>query len=140
VPAVPAWLIEPLWVQFEALLPKRPTYHPDHPLGCHKPRIRDQIVFDKLVQVLVFGCSYQKIADTTCSATAIRERRDEWIALGIFTELERIVLDAYDRIIGLELADVAVDGCITKAAGGGEVAGRSPVDRGNTGHETLHAG
>ena len=90
--------------------PKRPTYHPDHPLGCHKPRIKDRIIFDKLVQVLVLGCSYQKIADTTCSATAIRDRRDEWIALGIFAQLERIVLDAYDRIVGLELADVAVDG------------------------------
>jgi hypothetical protein len=34
-------------------------------------------------------------------------------------------LDNYDRIIGLELEDVAVDGCITKAPGGGEVAGKS---------------
>jgi transposase len=133
VPAVPAWLIEPLWVQFEALLPKRVTYHPDHPLGCHKRRINDRIVFDKLVGVLVFGCSYEKIADTTCSATAIRNRRDEWIRLGVFAELERIVLGAYDRIVGLELEDVAVDGCITKAPGGGEVAGRCPVDRGKQG-------
>jgi hypothetical protein len=33
------------------------------------------------------------------------------------------------RMIGLNLADLAVDGCITKAPCGGEVAGRSPVDR-----------
>jgi hypothetical protein len=26
-----------------------------------------------------------------------------------------LVLEVYDRIIGLEVADVAVDGCITKA-------------------------
>jgi hypothetical protein len=44
--------------------------------------------------------------------------------------LERIARDAYDRMIGLSLADLAVDGCITKAPCGGEVAGRSPVDRG----------
>jgi IS5 family transposase len=31
------------------------------------------------------------------------------------------------------LDDLAVDGCITKAPGGGEVAGRSPVDRGKQG-------
>ncbi|CAA9542702.1 MAG: Putative transposase [uncultured Thermomicrobiales bacterium] len=36
-------------------------------------------------------------------------------------------------MIGLELDDVAVDGCITKAPGGGEAAGRSPVDRGKQG-------
>jgi hypothetical protein len=32
-------------------------------------------VFDKLVQVLVFGCGYRKIADAACSATTIRDRR-----------------------------------------------------------------
>jgi hypothetical protein len=108
-----------------SLVASRPTYHPDHPLGCHKPCIRDRIVFDRLVQVLVFGCSYEKIADASCSATAIRDRRDEWIRLGVFAELERIVVDNYDRIIGLELEELAVDGCITKAPGGGQVAGRS---------------
>jgi transposase len=139
VPAVPACFIEPLWAQFEALLPQRPTYHPDHPLGCHKPRIRTRIIFDKLIQILVFGCSYQKITDTTCSATAIRDRRDEWIRLGVFAQLERSILENYDRIIGLQLEDVAVDGCITKTPGGGEIAGRSPVDRGKQGmkHSTL---
>src|SRR4051794_2609907 len=36
----------------------------------------------------------------------------------------------YDKMIGLDLADLAVDGCTTKAPCGGECAGRSPVDRG----------
>jgi transposase len=36
-------------------------------------------------------------------------------------------------VIGLDLEDLAVDGCITKAPCGGEVAGRSPVDRGKQG-------
>jgi Transposase DDE domain len=43
--------------------------------------------------------------------------------------LREISLDAYDRLIGLELAHLAVDGYITKAPCGGEKAGRSPVDR-----------
>jgi hypothetical protein len=50
-------------------------YDPAHPLGCHQQRINDRIVFDKLIQVLRFGCSYQGIADSTCSATTLRERR-----------------------------------------------------------------
>ncbi len=33
----------------------------------------------------------------------------------------------------LALEELAVDGCITKAPGGGECAGRSPVDRGKQG-------
>jgi transposase len=84
VPALPSWLTDPLRDQFAALLPVRPTFDPDHPLGCHRARISDRIVFDKLLQLLRFGCSYQAIADTTCSATTIRNRRDEWIRLGVF--------------------------------------------------------
>ncbi|WP_188197784.1 IS5 family transposase [Nonomuraea sp. SYSU D8015] len=129
MPVLPSWLAEPLWVQFEALLPERPVYDPIHPLGCHRRRLPDRIVFDKLLQVLRFGCSYEAIADSASSATTIRSRRDEWIALGIFAQFKQIALDAYDRIVGLLLEDLAVDGCITKAPGGGELAGPSPVDR-----------
>jgi len=133
VPALSSWLTEPLWDQFATLLPVRPVYDPAHPLGCHRRRVSDRIVFDKLLQVLRFGCSYQAIADSTCSATTIRGRRDEWIRLGAFAQLREIVLNAYDRIVGLVLEQIAIDGSITKAPGGGEAAGRSPVDRGKRG-------
>ncbi|WP_219413788.1 IS5 family transposase [Pseudonocardia nigra] len=129
MPALPSWLIEPLWDQFAALLPAREEFVATHPWGCHRRRIADRIVFDKLIQVLRFGCSYEAIADTTCSATTMRTRRDEWIALGVFASLVEIARDAYDRMVGLVLEEVSVDGCITKAPGGGEVAGPSPVDR-----------
>ena len=130
MPALPPYLSEPIWEQFKALLPEREV---DHPLGCHRSRIPDRVVFEKLVQVLVFGCAYHRIADESCSATTLRERRDEWIEIGAMDALREIVLQAYDRYIGLELSDVAVDGCITKAPCGGEQAGRSPVDRGKQG-------
>ncbi len=47
--------------------------------------------------------------------------------------LEELALASYDRVVGLESADVAVDCCITKAPCGGEKAGKSPVDRGKRG-------
>lgn len=130
MPAVPSSIIDPIWEQFCDLLPTRKVVHP---LGCHRPRVPDRVVFDKLVQVLVFGCAYCKIADASCSATTLRRRRDEWIDEGIMESLRRIVLDSYDRMIGLDLFDVAVDGCITKAPCGGQKAGKSPVDRGKQG-------
>lgn len=130
MPAIPSCIIEPIWQQFCDLLPDRKV---DHPLGCHHPRIPDRVVFDKLVQVLVFGCAYNRIADKTCSATTLRRRRDEWIGCGVIESLRRIALDAYDRMIGLDLSDIAVDGCITKAPCGGQKAGKSPVDRGKQG-------
>ena len=131
MPAISPYIIDPIWEQFEALLPERNVV--DHPLGCHNPRIPDKVVFEKLAQVLVFGCAYERIADQGCSATTLRRRRDEWIASGVMEKLQQIVLDAYDRMIGLDLSDVSVDGCITKAPCGGQKAGRSPVDRGKQG-------
>lgn len=131
MPAIASSIIEPIWQQFAELLPAREEV--PHPLGCHKPRIPEKVVFDKLVQVLVFGCAYERIADGSCSATTLRRRRDEWIASGVMEKLQEIVLDAYDWMIGLDLSDVAVDCCITKAPCGGEKAGRSPVDRGKQG-------
>jgi transposase len=95
--------------------------------------VPDRVVFDKLIQVLVLGAAYVKIADSSCSATTIRRRRNEWIDAGVFTRLEQICLDSFDKMIGLDLANLSVDGCIVKAPCGGEAAGRSPVDRGKQG-------
>jgi len=126
VPALPSSILEPLWVQVSALLP---AHQDTHPLGCHRPRIADRVVFDKLIQVLVFGCGYRRIADHTCSATTLRRRRDEWIATGLAEQLHLLVLAAYERLFALELEHLAVDGCTTKAPCGGQTAGPSPVDR-----------
>ena len=53
----------------------------------------------------------------------------QWAGWGLARGLHAAALRAYDQIIGLELGDVAVDGCLTKAPCGGERAGPSPVDR-----------
>jgi transposase len=126
VPALPSSILEPLWVQIAALLP---THQVHHPLGCHRPRIADRVVFDKLIQILVFGCGYRRMADHTCSATTLRRRRDEWVSAGVAEQLRLLVLGSYDRLLGLELTHLAVDGCTTKAPCGGQTAGPSPVDR-----------
>jgi transposase len=120
MPVLPSCVTEPLWDQFAALLPDRVD---PHPLGCHRRRITDRIVFDKLVCVLVFGGGYERIADTTCSDRTLR-RRDEWMALGVMQQLWHLALAAYDGMIGLELSDLAIDSCITKAPA---AAARSPA-------------
>ena len=91
MPALPPYIIEPIWEQFEALLPEHEI---DHPLGCHRRRIPDRVVFEKLVQILVFGCAYEKIADDSCSESTLRRRRDEWIELGLVGALRRAALEA----------------------------------------------
>jgi hypothetical protein len=129
VPAVPSCLLEPIWVEFCALLGERPGFDPSHPLGCHRRRVPDRVVSEHVVAALVHGSGYERIATPGCSDRTIRRRLKAWAALGIGEQVHALALRAYDQMIGLDLADVAVDGCITKAPSGGERAGPSPVDR-----------
>ncbi|MCI2424398.1 IS5 family transposase, partial [Saccharopolyspora sp. K220] len=129
MPVLPSSLIEPIWVQFAALLPDRPEFDPRHPLGCHRRRIPDRVVFEHVIDALIHGCGYERIATKRCSDRTIRRRLAEWAERGIATTLHALCLAAFDKMIGLELGEISADGCITKAPCGGEKAGPSPVDR-----------
>ena len=131
--AVPSCLIEPIWSQFAALLPECPVVAPTHPLGCHRRRVPDRVVFEHVVLSLVHGSGYERIASPGCSDRTIRRRVHEWAVAGLADVLHTLALQQYDRVIGLDFADLSADGCLTKAPGGGEKAGRSPVDRGKQG-------
>lgn len=121
-----------VWTAIEAHLPPRP---PDtHPLGCHRPRIGDRDCFRGILVRLVTGCSWDVAARlTTAGETTLRNRRTQWLAAGVFDKLLEEALAAYDRIIGLDLSDVAVDGSLHKAPCGGEGTGPNPTDRAKTG-------
>lgn len=58
MPVLPVCLFEPVWQQFEVLLPDHPVVAPSHPLGCHRPRIPDRMVFEQVVSALVHGSGY----------------------------------------------------------------------------------
>jgi transposase len=133
VPVLPACLFEPLWVQFSALLPEHPLVSPTHPLRCHRPRIPDRVIFEHVIAALVHGSGYERIASPGCSDRTIRRRLHQWAAAGLAEQVQTLALQAYDHMIGLDLDELAVDGCLTKSPGGGEAAGRSPVDRGKQG-------
>jgi hypothetical protein len=134
VPAVPSCLLEPIWVEFHALLNEArggepPAFDPGHPWGCHRRRVPDRVVFEHVIDALVHGSGYERIASEGCSDRTIRRRVKVWARLGLAERLHAVALAAYDLIVGMELSDVSVDGCITKAPCGGEKAGPSPVDR-----------
>lgn len=116
MPVVPSLVITPIREEFLASLPQRV---PAHPLGGHRQRIPDEVVFDKLIEVLVSRMGYERVADTTCSATTLRRRRDEWIAAGAGETLRLAALAAYDRMVGLGLERLSADGCQNKAPSGG---------------------
>jgi len=51
----------------------------------------------------------------------------------LFDALVDEAISSYDRIIGLVLDDVSVDGSLHKSPGGGEGTGKNPTDRGKLG-------
>jgi hypothetical protein len=133
VPALPVCLLEPLWVQFSALLPDVPVVAASHPLGCHRRRVPDRLVFEHVIAALVHGSGYERVASPGCSDRTIRRRLRQWAAANLTEQVHTLALAAYEQMIGLDLEELAVDGCMTKAPNGCEVAGRSPVDRGKQG-------
>ena len=92
--------------------------------------------FVGIVTRLVTGCSWvtaERLLGGRVSDTTLRARRDEWIEAGVFDALGTEAIAAYDRIVGLDRMDVAIDGSQHKAPCGGEGTGRNPTDRGKRG-------
>lgn len=126
-------VIDVLWSAIEPLIPSPPQ---THPLGCHRPRVSDRLCFRAFLIRLVTGASWvdlEAILDHQVSDTTLRARRDEWVTAGVFQRLEAEVRAAYDRIIGFDLSEVALDGSLHKAPYGGEGTGPNPTDRAKLG-------
>jgi transposase len=126
-------VVDAIWATIEPLLPV-PDDH--HPLGCHRQRVPDRLCFRGILIRLVTGASWvdiEAILDHQVSDTTLRTRRDEWIDAGVFDQLRDEATAAFDRIIGLDLEEVALDGSLHKAPYGGEGTGPNPTDRAKLG-------
>jgi hypothetical protein len=84
-------------------------------LGCHRLRIPARLVFEHVLAALVHGSGYERVATASCSDRTIRRRLHDWAAAGLAEALHTLVVQQYDRMIGLDLDDRSVDGCISKA-------------------------
>lgn len=125
-------VVDAIWQSFAGYLPER--VEPAHPLGCHRPRISDRDCFEAILFRLVTGCSWDVAGRLGKGGeTTLRRRRDEWVAIGAFSHLVEEAIHAFDKVIGLDLSEVSVDGSLHKAPMGGEGTGPNPTDRGKTG-------
>jgi transposase len=123
---IPDWL----WVEIESLLPARPA----HPLGCHNPRVPDRDAMNAILFVHRTGCQWNALNGTgICSSSSAHRRFQEWEQAGVFAELWRRGLVAYDERHGIEWEWLAMDGAITKAPLGGGNTGPNPTDRAKKG-------
>ena len=129
--------------QPRALLQKELVGHgrAGQPLGCHRPEGIESARFRGLLIRLVTGSSWVDIeADPRTPGLGhhpARARRDEWIAAGVFEMLKTEALAALDRIIGLDLDYVALDGSPVRCAMWWRGTGPNPTDRAADGSGPL---
>lgn len=131
--ALEAEVVDVIWQAVEPLLPVAVECHP---LGCHRPKVSDRLCFWGILIRLVTGSSWvdiEAILEHRVSDTTLRARRDEWIAAGVFDRLKGQAIAAFDRIVGLDLSEVSLDGSLHKAPYGGEGTGPNPTDRAKLG-------
>ena len=123
-------------IVWQAVEPLVPVPVDTHPLGRHRRRKSNHDCFEVMLVRLVTGCSWEdaeRLCGNAVSDTTVRSRRDEWIAAGVFDAIAEEALRAYDKVIGLLLDDVAVDGSLHKSPCGGEGTGKNPTDRSKLG-------
>jgi len=126
-------VVDTVWAAIEPLVPPHPE---NHPLGCHRPRAADRSCFEVMLVRLVTGCSWEdaeRLCRNKVSDTTVRSRRDEWDEAGVFDRLAAEAIRAYDKIVGLDLSEVAIDGSQHKSPAGGEGTGKNPTDRAKLG-------
>src|SRR5437763_16908448 len=91
---MPDWL----WERIDPLLPARPS----HPLGCHRPRVRDRDAMDAILLVLRTGMQWNALNATgACSSSSAHRRFQEWDQAVIFHEISPPCLLVYDQHIGI---------------------------------------
>ncbi len=114
------WRIpDALWERIEPLLPPRP----EHPLGCHNPRVPDREAMNAILLVLRTGMQWNALdATAICSSSSAHRRFTEWTKAGVFERLWEQELAAYDAEQGIDWSFLALDGAITKAPLGGKTA------------------
>lgn len=122
-----------IWKAIEPLIPIPVD---THPLGRHRRRKSNRDCFEVMLVRLVTGCSWEdaeRLCGNKVSDTTVRSRRDEWVAAGVYDAIATEAIEAFDKIIGLDLCDVSADGSLHKAPAGGQGTGKNPTDRSKLG-------
>ncbi len=132
------WRIpDELWAKLEPLLPKHRSKR--HPLGCHRPRVRDRAAMDAILFIARTGCQWNALNGTgICSSSSAHRRFQEWVAAGAFLAFWKRGLLEYDRLKELDWSWLAMDGAMTKAPLGGEKNRAKPDGSGEKRREAKH--
>jgi transposase len=112
------WRIsDQLWAKIEQLLPARPQ----HPLGCHNPRVPDRQAMNAILLVLRTGCQWNALRSTgICSSSSAHRRLLEWTKAGVFEKAWVRSLPDYDTFVGIDWSSLSLDGALSNAPLRGE--------------------
>ena len=132
VPVVDQWHIpDDLWDIIALLLPEHKN---THRFGGGRPRTPDRVCMEAILFVLRTGCQWKALNATRfCPSSTAHDRFQEWVKAGVFQEMWKLGLMAYDDWQGIDWKWLSMDGCMTKAPLGGKKTGKNPTDRAKRG-------
>ncbi len=122
-------MVDTVWAALGPLLPHDPE---NHPLGCRRPRAADRdcfVVIDPARDRLQLGGCRGSLRPQGLRRRGVGTTRR--MGHAVVTE----AISTYDKIVGLDLSEVAVDGSLHTSPGGGEGTGKNPTDRSKFGHK-----
>jgi len=108
-----------------------------------RPAVPFRRSFAGLIYVLRTGCQWRALPrGEYAPKSTVWGRFKQWVEAGVFEQAWSLVLEYYDRELGIDGKWQALDGVITKAPLGGEATGPSPVARAKAGtkRSVLSAG
>ena len=132
VPVVDQWHIpDDLWDIIALLLPEHKN---THRFGGGRPRTPDRVCMEAILFVLRTGCQWKALNATRfCPSSTAHDRFQEWVKAGVFQEMWKLGLMAYDDWQGIDWKWLSMDGCMTKRLSGGKKTGKNPTDRAKRG-------
>jgi hypothetical protein len=96
--------------------PSKATYHPDRSTPTRWAATDHASPTETASPASCSGWSWDVAARLTpAGETTLRNRRPEWLNAGVFDKLVEESIAGYDKIIGLDLSEIAVDGSLHKA-------------------------
>lgn len=117
-----------LWEKMQTLLP----VYKVSPSGG-RPRRDLRSIANAIFFRLRTGCQWKAIPSSLAPGSTAHDYFQEWVRLGIFSQLWQLALAHYDELVGLDWRWQSVDAAMTKSPLGGEMTGKNPTDRGKQG-------
>lgn len=110
-----------LWELIEPILPKHP-YIP----GVGKPRVSDRVCLSGILFVLKTGIPWEAFPqEMGCCGMTLWNRLHEWMTLGVWEQLHRLLLDQLRRADQIDFSRVIVDSTSVRAVHGGKKQDRA---------------